>query len=328
VRILNAEPAGYDDVAREVLGGVGEVVESPLGRHALLAELSKYDVLIVRLGHQIDREMIDAGRRLKAIATATTGLDHIDVDYAERRGIAVLSLRGETEFLQTVSATAEHTWALLLALVRRVPQAADSVLRGEWDRDRFRGHDLDGKTLGIVGLGRVGSKVAGYGLAFGMKVVAFDPFAAQWPRDVARCLSLTELLQRVDVVSLHVPLDGDSSGMIGERELKQLRSGAVVVNTSRAELVEESALVQALEKGELAGAALDFVAHERDSEQRLSSPLISYARSHDNLIITPHVGGATKESMAKTEIFMARKLVSFLSAPPPPERAPCRVKSA
>src|SRR6185295_17876891 len=117
---------------------------------------------------------------LKVIVTAATGVDHIDTDYATARGIEVLSLRGESEFLESVSASAEHTWALLLALVRRIPQAFASVQRGEWNRDLFRGHELKDKRLGIVGLGRVGRKVAIYARAFGMRTAAYDPYAQRW----------------------------------------------------------------------------------------------------------------------------------------------------
>ena len=312
MRILNAEPLGYCDEARAILGQLGELTAGTLSRAELLSQLPDYDILIVRLAHQIDREVIDAGRRLQAIVTATTGLDHIDVEYARTQGIAVLSLRGESEFLHTVSATAEHTWALLLALLRRIPGAFASVRQGEWNRDDFRGHELEGKRLGIVGLGRMGQKVARYGLVFGMKVAAYDPYAAEWMDGVARSPALPELLQRCDVLSLHVPLNAETRGLISADELVLLPAGAVLVNTSRGEVVDERALVQALENGHLAGAALDVIADEREPEKRNQSPLLAYARSHDNLIITPHIAGATHESMAKTEVFMARKLADFL----------------
>ena len=312
-RILNAEPLGYSDEARAVLRGLGRVVEAPLSRTELLSQLSEYAVLIVRLAHQVDREVIDAGTNLKAIVTATTGLDHIDVGYARERGIRVLSLKGETAFLRTVSATAEHTWALLLSLMRRVPQAAASVRSGNWDRDSFRGHELESRRLGIVGLGRIGCKVARYGQAFGMEVAAHDPYVEQWSDGVAREETLHGLMRHSDVLSLHVPLNEETEGMIGEDELALLPPGAVLVNTSRAEVVDEGALVRALGRGHLMAAGLDFIANERDGDRRAVSPLLAYARNNDNLLITPHLGGATHESMARTEIFMARKLEAFLS---------------
>lgn len=324
IRILNAEPQAYSPEAQWILTKLGAVVERELSRSELLQEVQGYDVLIVRLAHQIDREVLEAGCRLKAIVTATTGLDHVDANFAQSRGITVLSLQGETEFLRTVSATAEHTWALLLALLRRVPQASAAVQQGGWDRDAFRGRELDGKRLGIVGLGRVGQKVAHYAQAFNMVVGAYDPYALEWVEGVWRAPSLADLLHRSDVLSLHAPLTSETEGMIGADELAQLPPGAVLVNTSRGQLLNEEALVRALEGGHLGGAALDVVSQEREPAQRRESPLLGYAACHDNLLFTPHIGGATHESMAKTEIFMARKLERFLSSitTPKPQEAP------
>lgn len=282
-----------------------------LSGDALLQRLGEYDVLIVRLANQIDRKVIDTGTRLKAIVTATTGLDHIDIAYAQTKGIVVLSLRGEYEFLRSIPATAEHTWGLLLALTRHIPAAHSSVLAGEWDRDHFRGHDLAGQTLGILGLGRIGEKVARYGAAFGMRVLAFDPYRQAWIEGVERCDSQVDLLRQSQVFSIHVPLNETTRNLIGREELNLLPHGAVLINTARGEVVDEIALVEALESGRLAGAALDVLCDER-SKVLHASPLITYARTHDNLLLTPHIGGATIESMAATENFMARKLQAFL----------------
>lgn len=313
LRILNVEPEGYCAQARAILEEIGQVTEAPLSRAEMLVQLPAYDVLIVRLAHQVDRAVLDAGARLKAVVSATTGLDHIDPEYAASKGIAVLSLRGETAFLDTVRATAEHTWALLLAVLRRIPQAAASVCTGHWDRDLFRGNELSGKRLGIVGLGRVGCKVARYGLAFGMDVAAYSMQAEPWVDGVARMPSLPALLARSDVLSIHVSLNDETEGLIGARELDLLPQGAVLINTARGRIVDEAALVEALETGRLAAAALDVVDQEREAEARNAGPLLAYARRHDNLLITPHIAGATHESMASTEVFMARKLKVFLA---------------
>jgi len=314
IRILNAEPFGYSPEARSLLAQCGTLVEKETSRVELLNDVSNYEVLIVRLSHRIDREVIEAGPQLKAIVTATTGLDHIDVECAQAHGIAVLSLQGETDFLRSISATAEHTWALLLGLLRRIVPASLTVPHGEWDRDAFRGKELEGKHLGIVGLGRIGPRVACYGLAFGMDVAAYDPYAARWVDGVTRLSTLPDLLRCSDVLTLHVPLSAETRGMMGADELGLLPPDSVLINTSRGELVDETALVEALESKHLAGAALDVICNEREPQQRLQSPLLEYARTHDNLLITPHIAGATHESMAKTEVFMARKLIAFLNA--------------
>lgn len=314
IRILNAEPLEYCDEARQILRSIGELHEEALEREQLLQIVGDFDVLIVRLGFQIDREVLDVGHRLKAIVTATTGLDHVDVEYAREKGIEVLSLQGERDFLEEVTATAEHSFALLLALIRKIPQAYESVKRGEWNRDAFRGCELSSKRLGIVGLGRLGEQVARYGQAFRMHVLAYDPYRSRWLDEVQHCESLDDLLCQSDVLSLHVPLQGETAGMIGKRELALLPAGAIVINTSRGEVVDTGALLQALESGHLSGAGLDVIESERDTLERQVSPLLAYAKSHDSLLITPHVGGATWESMSKTELFMAHKLRGFLQS--------------
>jgi D-3-phosphoglycerate dehydrogenase len=312
LNILNAEPENYSAEAASILAKLGEVTNGPMSRAGLLAALPEVDVLIVRLAHQIDREALDQGKHLKVIVTATTGLDHIDIDYARSKGVTVLSLRGETEFLRSIPATAEHTWALLLALVRYIPAASQSVLSGVWVRDQFKGHDLAGKRLGILGLGRIGEKVARYGQAFDMPVLAFDPYRADWPVGVERLASMEDLLSRSQVFSIHVPLNDETENLIGVQELSLLPPGAILVNTSRGQVIEEKALIRALEASQLGGVALDVICDER-SESLSSSPLLEYARRHPNLLITPHIGGATYESMEATEIFMACKLEKYLT---------------
>ena len=312
LRILNAESRSYSEKARQILSTIGEVEECDLDRSALIDRLPSIDVLIVRLRTQIDQEVLDAGRRLRAIVTATTGLDHIDLVAAGQRRIEVLSLRGETAFLRSVPATAEHTWGLLLSLVRKIPASFASVCRGEWERDRFRGRDLRGRKLGIVGLGRIGDIVARYGDAFGMEVHAFDPFRVDWPTAVTRHGTLRSLLGITDVVSLHVPLNEDTRALIGPEEFSWLAPQAILVNTSRGEVVDTAAMVEALKSCRLAGAALDVLPEERGCHA-LRAEVLRLAREHSNLIVTPHIGGATVESMAMTEVFMAEKLVRHFS---------------
>ena len=314
LQLLNIEPDRYSDDARQVLKQIGTLREAELSRQEIVEQIADYDVLIVRLANQIDREIIDRGSRLKAIVSATTGIDHIDTDYARKCGVEVLTLRGEFDFLQTICATSEHTWALLLALLRRIPAAATSVLNDEWDRDQFRGNEIAGKRLGIVGFGRVGRKVARYAVAFGAEVLAYDPFTTVTGESIHRCGCLDELLMNSDIVSLHVPLNSSTEQLIGSDQLDLIHAGAVLINTSRGAIVDENALVAALEQSKLRGAAVDVIDSERVATERRQSPLIQYARENDNLIITPHIAGATSESMHKTEVFMAQKLAKFISS--------------
>ena len=310
-RILNAEPDRYSARARAALEEVAEVTEQALDHEGLLKAIAAYDALIVRRGHRIDTEVLDAAPRLRAIATATTGLDHIDLKAARDRGIEVLSLRGENEFLRGAVATAEHTWALLLALVRKIPQASAAVRRGEWDRDAFRGRELEGKRLGVVGLGRIGERVARYGQAFGMEVRAFDRYREDWPDDLIRMPTLETLLETSDVLTLHVPSNEDTRGMIGRRQLSRLPGGAVIVNTARGAVVDGAAVADFVKSGRLAGAAVDVIEGETAGGVG-SDMLLLAARDLDQILVTPHIGSATAESVERTELFMARKLADFL----------------
>lgn len=314
IRILNAEPDRFNNDARKVLQSIGEVTELQLTREQLLERLPDFHVLIVRLGFQIDREAIDCGHKLKVIASATTGLDHIDVEYAQAQGIAVITLTGERDFLQSIPASAEHTWALLLALMRHVPQAFQSVLGGTWNRDLFRGHDLYGKTLGILGFGRIGEKVARYALSFGMRVVAYDPHQSLHKNDVQWCKSLDSLLPALDILTVHAPLNSETFKLINERELKLLPKHAVIINTSRGDLIDTTALLNALKRKDLAGAALDVIPGERWEKNKDMMGLIDYARRNNNLLLTPHIAGATHESMAKTELFISHKIKKYFES--------------
>jgi D-3-phosphoglycerate dehydrogenase len=312
IRILNAESLDYSPIALKILERFAVIEAADLPRSELFSRLRDIDILIVRLRSQIDSEIIDSAPRLKAIVTATTGLDHIDMAYTAEHGIAVLSLKGETDFLRSIPATAEHTWGLLLALVRNLPWAYQSVLQGEWDRDRFRGRDLAGRRLGIVGLGRIGEKVARYGQAFGMQVTAYDPYQMDQLPEVERQPTLEAICRASDIVSLHIPLNEETRGLFGSQELGWLPPGALLVNTARGAVLDETALFEALESGRLGGAALDVLSDETSPTRPLTARLVEYARSHPNLLLTPHIGGATLDSMHSTEIFMAHKLERFV----------------
>ena len=312
VRILNVEPDGYSPRAREILDTLGEVTEKPLDRDGLLNAAAEYEVLITRFGHPMDKELFAAAPGLRALVSATTGLDHIDLVAAAVHGVTVLSLQGEMEFLEELSATAELTWGLLLSLLRRIPQAIDSVKEGGWDRDIFRGNELRGKRLGILGLGRLGRMVAEYGRAFGMAVAAHDPYVSDWSTGVDLRSAAEDLMEDTQVLSIHVPLNDETRGLMDGAMLARLPEGAVLINTSRGAVVDEAALLAALGSGHLAGAGLDVVAKELSGGP--SQAFLAYARAHDNLIITPHMGGATVESMEKVEVFMAQKLARFLES--------------
>lgn len=313
--ILNAEPDGYAEEASAILRPVAELRTRALSPAELPAALADVNGLIVRLGHRVDASLLAAAPNLRLVATATTGLNHIDTEAAGRRGIAVLSLKGETAFLNTVTATAEHTWGLLLALIRHLPAACAHAASGAWDRDLFQGRELSALTLGIVGYGRLGRMVAGYAHAFRMRVLASDPTPIARDANVAY-MPLEELLQQADVITLHVPLAPQTKLLLGAAQFATMRPGAFLINTSRGEIVDESALLSSLRAGRLAGAAVDVLTDEPRSGSAWPArhPLLAYAREHNNLLVTPHIGGNTSDSKQHTEVFLARKIRRFLTA--------------
>jgi D-3-phosphoglycerate dehydrogenase len=309
-RILVAEPLDFTPEAVRILEDVGEVHLCGINDDEAEKVFQEYDVCWFRLARKIDRKLLGDNPRCKIIATATTGLDHIDLKACEELGIKVVSLKGETEFLKTVRATAELTVALALALMRRIPQAAQSVKEGVWNRDLFRGNELFGKTSGIIGIGRLGSIVADYFKVFGMNVIGYDP-RHDFPNDAAKRVgSLHELLSQSDLISVHVVYNEATKKLLSEKEFTAMKDGAVLINTSRGGVIDEEALLDVLKNGKLSGAALDVLCGEPNIDS--THPLIAYAREHENLLIVPHIGGNTHESFVKTETFIARKVVDAL----------------
>lgn len=307
------ESADFSPRAVALLRQVGEVILADFDRQNLLSAVSKAEVLWVRLRHQIDAEIMAAAPHLSIIVSPTTGLNHIDLNEAIRRGIHVMSLRGETEFLKDIRATAEHTVALIFALLRHIPAAVTHVQAGGWNRDRFKGRELHEKTIGVVGYGRLGRIVARYLQVFDTRVLTADPHVH--PEEIESGITLVplfDLLRESDLVTLHVNLDEATWQFFDAKHFAVMKPGAWFINTSRGELVDEEALLQALRSGRLAGAAVDVLCAENSSGMA-NHPLVSYAREQENLIITPHIGGCTVESMEKTEYFLATRLFDFLT---------------
>ncbi|MFB3113034.1 MAG: phosphoglycerate dehydrogenase, partial [Gemmatimonadales bacterium] len=235
---------------------------------------------------------------LRVVGRAGIGVDNIDVQAATHRGIAVINAPGAN----TVSA-AEHAFALLLALVRRVPWASASMRRGEWDRKRFSGSELRGKVLGLVGLGRIGAHVAGIAQAFGMDVVAYDPMlaSARAKQLGVQLVSLEKLLSWADVISLHAPINDNTRGLLNAERLALMKPSAVLINTARGGLIDNQALFDAVETGKLAGAALDVFDPEPLAKD---SPL----RCSDKIILTPHLAASTQEAQARVSVEISRSV--------------------
>ena len=278
------------------------------------------DVLVVRLGYRIDEKWFAGMPSLKAIATPTTGLNHIDLESAGRRKIKVISLRGQTSFLKNITSTAELTLGLILVLARHIPDAFRHVKVGKWSRMSFRGRQLSGKTLGILGYGRLGKIMARYAKALGMNIIACDPSVSEkfmFVRGVKK-VSMEELFKKSDIVSLHVLLTDDTHNLVKDKHLKSMKPLAYLINTARAELIEKDVLHSALKNKWIAGAAIDVMWNERgDGSHLKKDPLWAYAKKNSNLIIVPHIGGATYEAMHITEEFIADLVKNYLKSRKP-----------
>ena len=314
LRILNVEPYRFSEKARSIYRQLGEYVEKTLSREALLREIEVYDILVMRFDHCVDEALLKRASKLKVVATNVTGPDRVDADALKHRAIRLICLKDQPDFMNKIYASAEHTWALLMALVRKIPAAVFSVLNSQWDRNQFMGNELHGKAMGILGLGRNGKKVAEYATVFGMRVCGYD-IQGHSDADTIQCFdSLEDLLSVSDVLSIHLPLSEQTRHMINGHCLATMPKGAFLVNTSRGAIVHEPALLEALESGHLAGAALDVIEGEWDSKSRQENRLIAYAKTHDNLIVTPHIGGVTVEAWEQTEVFIAEQVRSYITA--------------
>lgn len=267
-------------------------------------------ILWVALGHKIDSDLLQNAQMLKHVVTPTTGHDHIDETFLREKGIMLHSLRGDDDFLNTLNATAELAWALLLSSSRNLVNASNDVQNGNWRRQLFKGTELSGKTLGIIGLGRLGSKVAMYGKAFGMRVIAYDIDDSRSIEGVEVTPNMNQIFENADFISIHVHMDANNSHMIDENKLNLMKSTATLINTSRGGLVDENAVVKQLLNGRLHAYAADVVDNEQDKGP---SKLRSLSESgFPRIILTPHIGGLTNETRDKAEIHLAKKMYSKL----------------
>jgi D-3-phosphoglycerate dehydrogenase len=294
VRVLVTEELSEQGL--ELLRADAQVdVRPDLASGDLAAQIPPYDALIIRSGTQVTAEVLEAATNLKVVARAGIGLDNVDVEAATRRGVMVVNAPQSN-----VISAAEHTLALLLAQARNVPQAHAGLVEGRWERKAWEGVELAGKTLGLVGLGRVGSLVASRAASFGMRVIAFDPYVSTErakEMGVEVMPTLEALLVQSDFVSIHLPRTAETEGLLGAKELRMMKPGARLVNTARGGIVDEDALAKALEDGRLGGAALDVFA----TEPATDSPLYGLA----NVVVTPHLGASTREAQDKAGMTVA-----------------------
>jgi len=312
--ILILEDREYNPAAIQVytkLGKVKVLNKRGMDRHAKGA----VSIIVCRLGYYLNDQFLGDFPKLKYIVSPTTGLNHIDLDYCRAHEIQVVSLKGETEFLDSIRSTSELTLSLILALIRNVVPGVRSVVDSHhWSRDLFKGREMSALTLGILGIGRIGFHMISYAKTFGMSVLACDPYKEidYLQDDCVKVCSKEKLFSQADIVTLHVDYRPENRGMVSKKEFLCMKQGSYFVNTSRGELVVENDLLWALDKGILSGAALDVLSDEQDIDGLFNKKVLQYAKENTNLIITPHIGGCTIDAMYNTELFAAKKLLSII----------------
>jgi D-3-phosphoglycerate dehydrogenase len=296
----NLSPKGIEIL--EKAPGIETVVDNEITAEQLRESLKQFDALIVRSRTRLTADLIEAADRLKVVGRAGTGLDNIDIEAATKRGIAVMNTPGGN----TVT-TAEHALSLLLSLSRNVPQASASMKAGKWEKKKFQGRELCNKTLGVLGLGQIGSVVADRAKGLKMTVIAYDPYLTQElaQKKGVEAVTLDELLARSDYITVHVPLNESTRHLLNAEAFSKMKDGVMLVHCARGGIVDEQALLEALKSGKVAGAALDVF----ETEPPGAHPLLGL----DNVISTPHLGASTAEAQVNVAVAVAEQIVDFLT---------------
>ncbi len=281
--------------------GIFEVdVRSTMPPEELKEVIKDYDAVVIRSATKLKKDVLEHADRLKVIGRAGIGLDNVDIDYATKKGIVVMNTPQENAL-----AAAEHTIAMMMAAARNIPQATMSMKEGKWEKKKFLGVQLYGKTLGVIGLGNIGTIVADRAKGLKMNVIAYDPYISREKASKmgVELVSLEELFKRADVITVHTPLTKETQGLVDEKAFSFMKDGVIVVNCARGGIVDEDALLSALESGKVRAAALDVFSKEPPG----LTPLIQ----HPNVVCTPHLGASTKEAQKAVAVAIANQIIEY-----------------
>jgi D-3-phosphoglycerate dehydrogenase len=303
MKVLVSDPIADKGVDMMRQAGLEVDVKTGLAPEELERTIGDYDVIVVRSATKVRKPTIEAAKNLKLIVRAGVGLDNIDVEYAQAKGIEVTNTPAAA-----TNAVAELTIGYLLALARRLPQTTASMRAGKWEKKEFRGREIAGKTLGLIGYGRIGWLVAVKALALGMDIIAHDPYVAD-PRGLEMAfVSLEELLKRADYISLHLPLTDETRNLIDGPRFEMMKDGVRIINCARGGTINEDALYEAIRSGKVAGAALDVYLEEPAKDNRLFEL--------DEVIGSPHIGASTVEAQQRVSVEVAEKVLEFQTKVP------------
>jgi D-3-phosphoglycerate dehydrogenase len=299
MKILVSDPLAEEGVHRLEAAGEVDVITN-LTPAELVEKIKDYEALVIRSGTKVTAEVINAADRLKVIGRAGVGVDNVDVDAATRKGIIVLNAPGGN----TISA-AEHTIAMMLSLARKIPQAHVSMHKGEWNRKKYTGVEVFNKTLGIIGVGRIGAEVAKRMKSFGMRILGFDPFISEAKAaDLGIKLApLEEIFRESDFITVHTPLTPDTKNLIDEPQIKMMKPGVRLINCARGGIINEAALAKAVAEGRIAGAAMDVYTKEPPTD----NPMLD----QEKIITTPHLGASTAEAQINVALAVADQIIAM-----------------
>jgi phosphoglycerate dehydrogenase-like enzyme len=306
--VLYTGPEHSLAIIKRILGNKFEVERVEAEPEKLYPYFKKCTVFLdASMKVPITKVEICEANDLRLIVTATTGANHIDQNALKIRNIPILTLKGQKEVLRNLTPAAEHSWLLLMACARKLRGSIHHVEEDKWNRIDFPGVMLKGKTIGIIGMGRIGSWMAKYAFAFDMRVLAYDPFTTSFPDGVI-LEELESLVQTSDFITLHVNLTEDTKGLLTSKIIEKFKPGCVFINTSRGELVDEIALINGLKHGSIAAVGVDVLTDEPQIE---TNPLWQYAQNNYNVIITPHIGGFSPEAVDKVVEFSCIRILDY-----------------
>ncbi len=300
MKVLVTDPIHKDGI--EILKEISTVdISTDMDHEELIEKVPDYNAMVVRSATKVRKDVLDAAKKLKLIVRAGVGLDNIDLKYAAKKGIKV-----ENTPEAPSNAAAELTLGLIISWARKLPQADKSLKNGEWAKSELLGKELQGKTLGIIGTGRIGTRAAKKASAFGMNLLGYDPEKNENFKEIGgKYVDFDEVLEESDYVSLHVPLNESTRHLIGEEELEIMNENSVLINTARGAVVDEEALIEALEKDKISGACLDVYENDPIEDGRLLKM--------SNVLLAPHIGANTEEAQRAAGVMSAKKIKEILA---------------
>ena len=317
IHLLVTAPTHFmNDIRREIEAKYKITYAYGTSYQELFDFVDNVDAWIVDPGanYKVDKKILNQSKQLKILVSPSTGSDHVDLSYLNNASIAFDCLKGKEDIIKEIHASAEFSFSLLMAMIRNLVPAAFYASEGFWrdKEEELRGIELSSKTVGIVGFGRIGKKMTTYCKAFGAKVVIYDPYQDAKGEGITQIDSIDELLSVSDIVTIHVHLDESTRNLISEREFKLMKNPSYFLNTARGGVVDEGALIDALERGNVIAAAVDVISGEQKKDIK-NHPLIKYSQKNKRLLITPHIAGATVDSQHKAFRFALDRVDEFFS---------------